>query len=175
MFAKRGYDETTLDEIAEAAGVAKGTLYYHFKNKEALYGFVLSEGLRDLTIAIEQAVAREGLSAQGRLEAVHDALFSFLGSNRDFCLVLLAAASTHLTRSVEALSHLADFFAFFEKTLAGLQEQGAIASDLDIATVASATFGMIGMVVLRKHYRAETVDAEPTRTTLLHMAHKALG
>lgn len=40
VFAKRGYQATTMEEIAERAGVSKGMLYIYFKNKEALFGAV---------------------------------------------------------------------------------------------------------------------------------------
>ncbi|MNL88248.1 hypothetical protein D3C87_2178440 [compost metagenome] len=56
-----------------------------------------------------------------------------------------------------------------------MQAQGAITAELDIPTAASATFGMIGMVVLRKHFRGEEVDVEPTRGTVLRMERLALG
>ena len=36
LFRERGYAATTVDEIAEAADVAKGTFYYHFASKEQL-------------------------------------------------------------------------------------------------------------------------------------------
>lgn len=36
VFAERGYHSTRLDDIAAAAGVTKGTIYYYFKNKESL-------------------------------------------------------------------------------------------------------------------------------------------
>lgn len=173
MFAQRGYDETTLDEIAEAAGVAKGTLYYHFKNKEALYGYVLAQGLQDLTEAIARAL--DGLTPVDQVAALNDALFSYLATERDFCRVLLASSSHHLTHGAEAWSHLGEFFAFLEKTLGELQRQGAIAADLDLATAASATFGMVGMVVLRKHFRGEAADTEPTRATVMRMEARALG
>lgn len=40
VFAERGYQATTMDDIAERAGVSKGMLYIYFKNKEALFGAV---------------------------------------------------------------------------------------------------------------------------------------
>jgi AcrR family transcriptional regulator len=36
LFAERGYDSTSVEDIAERANVSKGTLYYHFETKEAL-------------------------------------------------------------------------------------------------------------------------------------------
>ena len=34
LFAEKGYDGTSIEEITSAVGVAKGTLYYHFSSKE---------------------------------------------------------------------------------------------------------------------------------------------
>lgn len=43
LFSKKGYDSSSMDEIASNAEVAKGTLYYHFKSKEDLFGFIIEE------------------------------------------------------------------------------------------------------------------------------------
>jgi len=45
-FSQKGYHKSTMDEIAETAGVAKGTLYYHFKSKEDIFRFIIDEGLK---------------------------------------------------------------------------------------------------------------------------------
>ncbi len=45
LFAERPYHEVRMDDIAERAQVAKGTLYLHFKDKEALYCALMLEGL----------------------------------------------------------------------------------------------------------------------------------
>lgn len=37
VFSKNGYYQTRMDDIADAAELAKGTLYYHFKSKDAIY------------------------------------------------------------------------------------------------------------------------------------------
>lgn len=44
VFAKHGYEKTTLEDIAAAAGLNKATLYYYFKDKEAIFsGAVINE------------------------------------------------------------------------------------------------------------------------------------
>ncbi len=45
LFAHEPYQAVTMDRVAEAAGVAKGTLYLYFQSKDALYLGVLSDGL----------------------------------------------------------------------------------------------------------------------------------
>lgn len=57
LFAARGFEATTMDEIAEAAGVTKPLLYQHFASKRALY-MELTEGVaQSLLEAIGKAVA----------------------------------------------------------------------------------------------------------------------
>lgn len=52
LFLKKGIDNTSMDEIARAAGYSKATLYVYFKNKEELIGFLVLESMRKLYDAI---------------------------------------------------------------------------------------------------------------------------
>lgn len=45
-FSEKGYHKATMDEVAKTAGVAKGTLYYHFKSKEDIFNFIIDEGIK---------------------------------------------------------------------------------------------------------------------------------
>lgn len=46
LFSEKGFHKSTMDDIAEAAKVAKGTLYYHFSSKEDIFKFIIDEGIR---------------------------------------------------------------------------------------------------------------------------------
>ncbi len=56
-FAEAGYDRTTMDAIALRAQVAKGSLYYHFPSKEALFRALFEERAERLARLTEEAVA----------------------------------------------------------------------------------------------------------------------
>src|SRR5579859_7602555 len=58
LFAQRGYRATTMDDIAEAAGVTKPLLYQHFSSKRSLYLELAHSVARDLLEAIAEATAR---------------------------------------------------------------------------------------------------------------------
>src|SRR6202046_5590389 len=58
LFAQRGYRATTMDDIAEAAGVTKPLLYQHFSSKRALYLELVDSIARDVLVAIGRAVMR---------------------------------------------------------------------------------------------------------------------
>jgi AcrR family transcriptional regulator len=57
QFAERGYEATTMDDIAEAAGVTKPLLYQHFSSKRALYLELVDSVARELLRAISAVVA----------------------------------------------------------------------------------------------------------------------
>src|ERR1700721_1418082 len=60
LFAQRGYRPTTMDDIAEAAGVTKPLLYQHFSSKRALYLELVGSVSEPLLEAIGKSVAAAG-------------------------------------------------------------------------------------------------------------------
>ncbi len=55
VFSKSGYTGATMDEVVAKAGVAKGSLYYHFKSKEELFIFIIKEGINLIHEEVENA------------------------------------------------------------------------------------------------------------------------
>ena len=53
LFAEKGYNATSIEEITATVGVAKGTLYYHFSSKEEIFNFLTEEGMKLLKNSIE--------------------------------------------------------------------------------------------------------------------------
>ena len=60
VFAEKGYHETTVDEIADNLNVAKGTIYYHYKNKKQLYLALINEGFATLKGRVFEIVEGSG-------------------------------------------------------------------------------------------------------------------
>jgi AcrR family transcriptional regulator len=56
LFAQRGYRSTTMDDIAEAAGVTKPLVYQHFSSKRALYLELVNSIAQELLLAVRRAV-----------------------------------------------------------------------------------------------------------------------
>lgn len=53
LFAEKGYDATSVEDITAAVGVAKGTLYYHFSSKQEIFNFLVEEGIKLLQNSID--------------------------------------------------------------------------------------------------------------------------
>ena len=58
LFAEKGYDATSIEEITATVGVAKGTLYYHFSSKEEIFEFLIDEGMKLLQNSVDIKTAK---------------------------------------------------------------------------------------------------------------------
>src|SRR5260370_13298345 len=67
LFGEQGFAATTMDDIAEAARVAKGAVYHHFATKETVFEAVFDQVSRDLVLEIDRAARteRDVLAAMG--------------------------------------------------------------------------------------------------------------
>src|SRR5215469_6194704 len=69
-FARNGYAATTLDQIAERAGVTKGTIYVYFENKEHLFISMVRELTKATLDTVQDMLVRhEGSTAELLREA----------------------------------------------------------------------------------------------------------
>lgn len=80
VFSARGYSATTLDEVARAAGVTRGAVYWHFANKAELYRALL-QMYGDRSLPIIQQAAQEGGSFLDVCERVLSRLLASLESD----------------------------------------------------------------------------------------------
>jgi len=83
LFAHEPYQAVTMDRVAEAAGVAKGTLYLYFPSKDALYLGILSDGL-DGAYRIQQSSADPKLPLIERMRRSISVTVEFYDQRRDF-------------------------------------------------------------------------------------------
>ncbi|WP_344962324.1 helix-turn-helix domain-containing protein, partial [Streptomyces thioluteus] len=70
LIAEQGFSSTTVDEIAERAGVAKGTVYYNFASKTVLFEELLRDGIELLTVSLQQAADDTAARGGGRVDAL---------------------------------------------------------------------------------------------------------
>ena len=64
MFIARGYENTSIEDIIEAAGIAKGTYYYHFESKEQMLEEVIGMMIDQETAAAKQILRAEAPAPQ---------------------------------------------------------------------------------------------------------------
>jgi AcrR family transcriptional regulator len=87
VFLKKGFHETSMREIAEAAGLGKSTLYDYFKNKDEILVYFFEDHLNDLTEEA-QKIALQNLSADKRLRQVMENYINNLQANKSLFMKL---------------------------------------------------------------------------------------
>ena len=88
LVAERGFSATSVDDIALAAGVAKGSVYYNFGSKSDILEAALTEGGERLQATI--SAARSDLRGREALAAVVGALLTAMQANPDFAKLMAA-------------------------------------------------------------------------------------
>jgi AcrR family transcriptional regulator len=76
LFAEKGFNETSMAELAKATGVAQGTIFYHFNNKEELFLTVLDDFKTSITQEFENHIKEKNFKSG--LEKVEEALNFYL-------------------------------------------------------------------------------------------------
>lgn len=102
VFAENGYRNTRLDDVAEAAGVTKGTIYHYFDTKEEL---LLSAIEHYQTLAfgrIEGVLKDVHLPASTRIRMLVRKMFSVRAATSRYLLTLLVGAAVHEVPRVHA-------------------------------------------------------------------------
>ena len=110
LFAAHGFEATTMDDIAEAAGVTKPLLYQHFASKRALYVELCDGVAQSLLEAIGKAVvAAEG--PRQRVEGGFAAYFQLVVSQADAFALLIGSDVPDDPELSRAVRHVEDMLA----------------------------------------------------------------
>jgi TetR/AcrR family transcriptional regulator, cholesterol catabolism regulator len=145
LIAEQGFAATTVDDIALRANVAKGTVYYNFGSKTALFEDLLRHGIGLLTDAFREAVA--GLPPREAVDALVRTQLEYIRRYRAFAQLLLAEMwrtnqdwhQTLVLLREQAVGVIAE-------TIQAGVDSGDLPADLDVRVSSSALFG-VGLVV----------------------------
>jgi len=89
VFGDRGFDSATMEAIAEAAGVAKGTVYLYYPSKKAIYDATFTAGMADLEALIHERVSR-ATTTRAAIEAFVAARAEYFQQNPDVFRIYVA-------------------------------------------------------------------------------------
>jgi len=168
-FARLGYQGTTIDRIARDAGVTKGAVYYHFRDKEQL----LFEAVKDHVGEFERQVLAEvtpELDAMGALRRVVDVCFfhATVSNHRRFIITLMVEAlDTNPALSVEFRNILRRMRVFLADVLRRGQQRGVLRGDVSAEAAAAVVAGGIMGAEIQHYQDPEQVDLRAILDTLV--------
>jgi len=147
VFAEKGYDATSVQEIAEATGVAKGTIYYHFKGKRELFVASIKEGLRELIDEAKAAVGRIGDPVE-QIGYIFDAFIERQMKSSDFVYLLFKEA---LAPGREWLEEISEYWHQLATLIARVVSEGqdaGVIQDVEPDTITRYILGSMATAAM---------------------------
>ncbi|WP_338683128.1 TetR/AcrR family transcriptional regulator [Streptomyces acidiscabies] len=152
LIAEQGFSATTVDEIAERAGVAKGTVYYNFASKSVLFEELLRHGVGLLTASLREASQRSARAGGTRVDAL-DAMIRaglvFIDRYPAFTQLYVAELwRTNRAWQSTLMVVRKEAVAVVEDVLRAGMEEREFADDIDVPLTAAALVGMVLVAAL---------------------------
>jgi AcrR family transcriptional regulator len=152
LIAEQGFSATTVDEIAERAGVAKGTVYYNFASKSVLFEELLRHGVGLLTASLQEAAertGREGGRTVDALDAMVRAGLEFIARYPAFTQLYVAELwRTNRAWQPTLMVVRRQVVAVIEDVLRAGVARGELSGEIDVSLTAAALVGMVLVAAL---------------------------
>jgi len=143
LFAKRGYDGVSMQQIASDAGISKANIYHHFKSKDELYLAVLKYALQDMNELLAELQGLDGASTEqlAHFSAEH---LKHINTNSSISRLILREMLDGSSSRGQDLAEqvFAEYFSLLRSLLCKCQERGEIRRDIDPDHMAAALAGM---------------------------------
>ena len=139
LFADKGYDATSIEEITATVGVAKGTLYYHFSSKEEIFNFLVDEGVKLLKNSISIKTAKMN-NTLDKIRAIVLIQIKILFKYENFMTIILSKIWGNDERSKLCKKYVFEYIQMIEEIVKeGIKKGEIVNKDADI--IASGIFG----------------------------------
>lgn len=143
VFARNGYFQSQVADVARVAGVAAGTVYLYFRSKDDLLVSIFERTMGD-AIAEGKAALAEIQDPAERLHRIAALHLERLGRDRDLAVVV----QVELRQSIKFMerfssTHLQDYLDIMRRAIADGQQAGVFRRDVDANLAAKALFGAL--------------------------------
>ena len=141
--ASRGFHKTTVAQIAKRAGVADGTIYLYFRNKEEVL-FSLFDRAMGRYITEGQAQARRATSAKDKLKRIVELHLTLVGKDRELAVIIqveLRHSIHFMNRFVK--TQVSEYLSILANIVIQGQEEGIFRADISPQFAANAIFGIL--------------------------------
>lgn len=158
LFAEKGYDNSSVEDITAVAGVAKGSLYYHFSKKEDIFDMLLSEGMKLLRNSVELKT-KNCKTAMEKIEAIILIEIKVMIKYEDFLNIVLSQIWGEEEKNKKCKKAVFEFITIIENIVREGIESGEF-YESDVEATASGIFGITCSSLLYRIKLNREVDGE---------------
>jgi TetR/AcrR family fatty acid metabolism transcriptional regulator len=172
VFARRGYFNAQVADLAREAGVAAGTVYLYFRSKDDLLASIFERVMREARA--EARAALKGIDDPvDRLRALARLHLDRLGRDRDLAVVFQVELRQS-TKFMERLSstHLREYLGLIRDTIAEAQARGLVRRQVNPMLAAKVVFGALDEMatnwILSKRKYSLVAEADVVMDLIVH-------
>lgn len=174
IFSDLGYRGATMDEIASNAGLAKGTLYYHFSSKEEIFNFIVKEGIQILKSQAMEIQTLE-IGPIEKLTKVSRVQLSFMYGYTDFFKIVMSQLWGNEKRQDDLRSHIRDYIKeAVQVNIEQAMELGKIESG-DPQFIAFEFFGALCSAAIYESINIDKIELENIIDNTVKFTLRGLG
>lgn len=123
VFADKGFHASTIEEVAQAANVAKGTVYLYYRSKHDLYWAALEVGIKNMLSRTKSNMDRAG-TTELKIRAFIETKIRYFDENRDFFKIYYSEFGNVLTHPAEARRDFTRLYRSQARMLQAVLERG---------------------------------------------------
>ena len=172
-FSECGYRGATMDDIALNAGLAKGTLYYHFTSKEEIFNFIVKEGIQILLNQVLD-VQKSDSNPIKKLVKISEIQLRFLYGHIDFFKVVMSQLWGSEKRQDELRQKIREYIKEIEINIKEAMLEGTIEQG-DSELMAYQFFGVLCTAAIYESIHIEKVELDTIILKTVEFTLKGLG
>lgn len=175
LFSEKGFEKTSIEELAKAAGIGKGTIYGYFQTKSDILHAFCEDELETLHVELTTNADKE-IPILQQMVSIYMSEFNQITQNREFARIFMQ--QTAFPRDVDMEKHLANednYFKLLFPLLEKAQERGELRRDIDLLYITGHFYGLYLLLVSAWFSgRVQTEEAETALETLFRQAIEGL-
>jgi len=144
VFLRHGYDGASLDQVAEAAGITKASIYYHAAGKEALLKHGVGRALDALFAVLDEPAALDGRALDRLKHVVRRTIEITVKRLPEVALLLRVRGNTGTERWI--LERRRRFDRLVAKIVDEAQATGELRADIEAGLITRLLFGMLNSI-----------------------------
>lgn len=156
LFAEKGYDATSIEDITETVGVAKGTLYYHFTSKEEIFDFLIEEGIKLLQNSVDIKTAKYS-NYLDKIKAIVLIQIKIVNKYENLINIILTQLWGKEKRNLKCQKLIYEYTDKIEEFVRQGMKLGQIKGD-DAKIIATEIYGLICSTLMYKMREREKFD-----------------
>ncbi len=162
LFAVKGFEASTVRDIADEAGVNLAMISYYFGSKEKMMESLFEERMINTKLKVQQLLSNEHISPFGKVEIMLDEYIKKVIENESFYKILLCEQvmkkNTEIIKMLRALKM--EYAAMFTELVKEGQKKKVFKKNVDVVLALNTMTGTVTQIIINKEYYFEFNNQE---------------